>query len=68
MVHGGRKFVIKPSKSGNFSDATKICEADGMMLFEPRDNDTFSVVHERAREAGQDLIWLNIGRDGPDET
>ena len=66
-MHGGKKFVIKPSKSGNFSEASKICEAEGMMLFEPRDNGTFSAVHVKAREAGQDLIWLNIGRDNPDE-
>ena len=66
-MHGGKKFIIKPSKSGNFSQASKICEAEGMMLFEPRGNSTLSAVHEKARKAGQDLIWLNIGRDNPDE-
>ena len=65
-MHGGKKFVIKPSKSGNFSRASRICEESGMMLFEPRDNATFYAVHEKAREAGLNLIWLNIGRDDPD--
>ena len=67
VMHEGIKFVIKPSKSGSFSRAKEICEAEGMMLFEPRDNGTFSAVHEKAKAAGQDLIWLNIGRDSPDE-
>ena len=66
-MHEGNKFVIKPSKSGSFSRAKEICESEGMMVFEPRDNGTFSAVHEKAKAAGQDLIWLNIGRDSPDE-
>ena len=62
----GKKFVIKPSKSGDFSQASRICKDSGMMLFEPRDNATFYTVQEKAREAGLDLIWVNIGRDNPD--
>ena len=65
-MHSGKRFVIKPSKSGNFSRASGICEESGMMLFEPRDNATFYTVHKKAREAGLDLIWLNIGREDPD--
>ena len=66
VMHGRKKFVIKPSKSGNFSRASRICEDSGMMLFKPKDNVTFYTVHEKARAAGLDLIWLNIGRDNPD--
>ena len=62
-THGTTTFVIKPSKSGTFSEAQKMCKADGLELFEPRDEATYLSVIKFAQA---DPIWLNVKRAAPE--
>ena len=58
----GRKFVIMPSKSGNFEEVQNICKHKGLQLFEPRNEATYEAVYKAAMEARLDNIWVNIKR------
>ena len=59
----GRKFVIKPSMSGNMTEAQEICKESGLQVFEPRDMDTFNAVYKVAKDARRlDQVWMNIMR------
>ena len=58
----GRKFIIKPSMSGNMTEAQGICKESGLQLFEPRDVDTFLAVYKVAKDAGLDQVWMNVMR------
>ena len=58
-THGKKKIVIKPSKSGTFAEAQKICRMSGLTLFEPRDEATYKNIIKFAQV---DPIWLNIKR------
>ena len=58
----GRKFVIKPSMSGNMTEAQDICKESGLQVFEPRDMDTFNAVYKVAKDARLDQVWMNIMR------
>ena len=58
----GRKFIIKPSMSGNMTEAQGICKQSGLQLFEPRDVDTFLAVYKVAKDAGLDQVWMNVMR------
>ena len=60
VTHNGTRYTIKPSRSGDFNEVKRLCEAEGQMLFEPRDEATWEAVYAKAREAGQTLIWLGI--------
>ena len=48
--------------SGNMSEAQHICKANGLQLFEPRDEATFDAVYKVAKDARLDQVWLNIMR------
>lgn len=60
VTHNGKKYSIKPSRSGNFTEVKQLCEDSGQMLFEPREEAAWEAVYARARESGQTLIWLGI--------
>ena len=64
----GRKFVIKPSMSGNMTEAQEICKESGLQLFEPRDMDTFNAVYKVAKDARLDQVWMNIMRTTSKDT
>ena len=68
VTHNGRKYSIKPSRSGNFTEVKRLCEGGGQMLFEPRDEATWEAVYAKAREAGQTLIWLGIQQDDREDS
>ena len=60
----GKKFTIKPSRSGNMSEVQDICKESGLRLFEPRDEATYTAVYEVAKEEARlDQIWLNVKRE-----
>ena len=64
VVHEGKKYIIKLSHSGNFTEAQGICAAEnkGMIIFQPRDNQTTSAILTQAIDLGLSRIWLNIRR------
>ena len=68
VSHNGKKFSIKPSRSGNFTEVKRLCEGEGQILFEPRDEATWDAVYAKAREAGQTLIWLGIQQDTKEDS
>ena len=68
VSHNGKKFSIKPSRSGNFTEAKELCEEGRQILFEPRDEATWDAVYAKAREAGQTLIWLGIQQDTKEDS
>ena len=62
VVHGGKKYIIKLSQSGNLTEAQGICAAEDMIIFQPTDNQTSSVILTQAIDLGLSRIWLNIRR------
>ena len=63
ITANGTTYKFKPSISGTLEEARSVCSADGMMLFEPRDQASYDAVLEQARTTGQDLIWMNVKQD-----
>merc|ERR1719357_332932 len=63
ITTNGTTYKFKPSTSGTLEEARSVCSADGMMLFEPRDQASYDAVLEKARTTGQDLIWMNVKQD-----
>ena len=62
----GKSYTLMPSKSGNFEEVKAICEDQGLMMFEPRNEATYDAVYAKAKEHGLDMIYMNIQRENPE--